>query len=544
MKNGMNTKRIILWFLSFMFAFSAGYAQTCYEIGLDDGKKEYAKGETYANSENYAQAIAAFGKAKNRFQSTKENCPNVSVAALDEWTGKCNAAIRRAEQAKADAARRAEQAKADAITLNLSTTDVSFDASGGTATVIVSSNTASWNASNNPAWCFTGKNGNRLTISCQQNTTTNERSGYLYVNAGNKQIKVNLRQGAEDTYATGLQYYEQKKYAEALQWFYKSAEQGNALAQHYLGWMYQNAYGVTKNYGEAVKWYRKSADQGHASAQNNLGYMYQYSYGVEQSYTEAIKWYRKSAEQRSASGQYNLGCMYEYGYGVAKDFGEAAKWYRKSADQGNENAQKALARVVQLTGNIDDDDDEDPYDTGEKYYAEKNYGEAVKWYRKSAEQGNPKGQHDLGWMYKNGYGVEQNYTEAVKWYRKSAEQGHASAQNGLGYMYQYGYGITRDYEEALKWYRKSAAQGYAPAQSNLGYMYYYGYGVTKDYGEALKWYRKSAEQGHASAQYNLGYMYEHGYGVAKDYDEAAKWYRKSADKGNENAKKALIRVTQ
>ena len=31
-------------------------------------------------------------------------------------------------------------------------------------------------------------------------------------------------------------------------------------------------------------------------------------------------------------------------------------------------------------------------------------------------------------MYKDGKGVQQDYAEAVKWYRKAAEQGKANAQ--------------------------------------------------------------------------------------------------------------------
>ncbi|MDR2750569.1 MAG: sel1 repeat family protein [Clostridiales bacterium] len=59
---------------------------------------------------------------------------------------------------------------------------------------------------------------------------------------------------------------------------------------------------------------------------------------------------------------------------------------------------------------------------------DQNHFEAVKWYRKSAEQGNASGQYLLGTMYDDGTGVEQNYFEAVKWYRLAADQGNASAQ--------------------------------------------------------------------------------------------------------------------
>lgn len=37
-------------------------------------------------------------------------------------------------------------------------------------------------------------------------------------------------------------------------------------------------------------------------------------------------------------------------------------------------------------------------------------------------------QNELGDCYYYGLGVEQNYEEAVKWYRKSAEQGNEYAK--------------------------------------------------------------------------------------------------------------------
>ena len=46
---------------------------------------------------------------------------------------------------------------------------------------------------------------------------------------------------------------------------------------------------------------------------------------------------------------------------------------------------------------------EEMYEKGDEYYNKKDYAEAVKWYCKSAEQGNSNAQTDLGWMYCNGY---------------------------------------------------------------------------------------------------------------------------------------------
>ena len=49
--------------------------------------------------------------------------------------------------------------------------------------------------------------------------------------------------------------------------------------------------------------------------------------------------------------------------------------------------------------------------------------------------------------------------EAVKWYRKAAEQGHELAQYNLAMCYGAGIGIEESYDEAIVWLRKAAAQG-------------------------------------------------------------------------------------
>ena len=136
----------------------------------------------------------------------------------------------------------------------------------------------------------------------------------------------------------------------------------------------------------------------------------------------------------------------------------------------------------------------------------------------------------------------KEYSEALKLYRKAADQGYASAQFNLGVMYDNGQGVAQDYSEAVKWYKKAAEQGNASAQCNLGVMYENGYGVTKSYAEAVKWYRKAAEQGDAKGQAYLAEMYENGKGVNQDKAEAIKLYKMAADQGNEYAQNALKRL--
>ncbi len=208
--------------------------------------------------------------------------------------------------------------------------------------------------------------------------------------------------------------------------------------------------------------------------------------------------------------------------GVRQDKSEAVKWYRKAAEQGHATAQYNLGCMYNLGEGVREDD-----------------SEAVKWYRKAAEQGNSWAQYILGNMYYDGEGVEKDKSEAVKWYRKAAEQGNAVAQNWLGFMYYNGDGVRQDKSEAVKWYRKAAEQGNASAQSRLGCMYNLGEGVREDQSEAVKWLRKAAEQGYGWAQDCLGHMYYNGYGVEKDFSEAVKWYRKAAEQGHAQAQTSL-----
>ena len=225
---------------------------------------------------------------------------------------------------------------------------------------------------------------------------------------------------------------------------------------------------------------------------------------------------------------------------------------------------------------------------GREFYYKGNYTEALRWYRKAADQGSSGGYFIMGLMYRSGKGVSKDETEAVKYFRKAAELGDAQAQNQMGFCYETGKGVTKNMTEAVKWYRKAALKGYPEAQYNLGWCYENGKGVAKNMAEANKWYkkaeakgcksggevmlhratldfgkiltkavdagdnykkgeeyyknknyteaikcfRKAAESDHASAQFYLGLCYEKGNSVTQSYTEALKWYRKAAEKGS------------
>lgn len=57
----------------------------------------------------------------------------------------------------------------------------------------------------------------------------------------------------------GIAAYNKSDYGLAIREFSPLAEQGNANAQNYLGWLYANDRGVAKNEATAVIWYTKAA---------------------------------------------------------------------------------------------------------------------------------------------------------------------------------------------------------------------------------------------------------------------------------------------
>jgi tetratricopeptide (TPR) repeat protein len=135
--------------------------------------------------------------------------------------------------------------------------------------------------------------------------------------------------------------------------------------------------------------------------------------------------------------------------------------------------------------------------------------------RRTPEKGDAQAQFETGEKYENGEGVPKDYGEALKWYRKAAGQNYATAQYRVGLCYDTGRGVAQDYAEAAKWYRKAAEQNLAQAQNNLGFCYDIGLGVAQDEVETVNWYRKAAEQNFARAQRWLGDCYANGSPCAK-----------------------------
>jgi TPR repeat protein/transglutaminase-like putative cysteine protease len=206
-----------------------------------------------------------------------------------------------------------------------------------------------------------------------------------------------------------------------------------------------------RNYGFALVSLKPLADKGHPKAEAYMGYMYEDGLGVPMDLREAARWYRLAAEQGDSYSQTRLGYLHEKGLGVARDDALAAQWYAKSAAAGDKMGQSWLGTMYRDGRGV-----------------ERNYKEAEKWLSRAAEQGSSWAQAEIGLLYTHGGdGLPQDYGKAIEYFRKSADEGNADALYDLGWVYEAGLGVPQDRQQAIEWYSKAAGRGQKQALNRL-----------------------------------------------------------------------------
>ncbi|MDD8027824.1 MAG: tetratricopeptide repeat protein, partial [Acidobacteriota bacterium] len=130
-----------------------------------------------------------------------------------------------------------------------------------------------------------------------------------------------------------------KDHAQAVAWYRKAAEQGDADAQFFLGIYYgERLHGLRsrdirayEDFKEALLWTRKAAEQGLAEAQDAMGLLCFLSGDSAQ----GVAWYRKAAEEGNKSAQLHLGELYAEGRKMDRDYVEAYKWLDLAASRAS-----------------------------------------------------------------------------------------------------------------------------------------------------------------------------------------------------------------
>lgn len=189
--------------------------------------------------------------------------------------------------------------------------------------------------------------------------------------------------------------------------------------------------------------------------------------------------------------QRELAERYYYGYqGCVKDPKRTIVWASLAAASGDLVAQFMLGRVVfgmykspfndvsasgYCYANGEGTEDGSP-----------NWAIAVDWYTRSASQGCGESTWHIGVIYcEGGHGIEQNFEQAVMWFRKGVDQGDPHAMYELGKRYLAGEGVDANSEAARGWFEMAAARGVIDAKLRLGAMLVGGIGGSVSMAEGI-----------------------------------------------------------
>lgn len=126
-----------------------------------------------------------------------------------------------------------------------------------------------------------------------------------------------------------------------------------------------------------------------------------------QNYDKAMKTLKPLAELGDSTPQYILGQMFAFGWGVKQDNEQAMYWFRRAgmwySGQGDKAAEAA-------------------YYVGKEKAEQKNYTEAVRWYRVAAEGGSRQAAVALGKAYEEGLLGLQRDREQARFWKEKAEK--------------------------------------------------------------------------------------------------------------------------
>lgn len=126
------------------------------------------------------------------------------------------------------------------------------------------------------------------------------------------------------------------------------AAQGDTAAQLSLAIKYRDGKGVEKNTAEAMHWGHLAADNGNADAMDFVGFMYFRGVGVAHN-ADIAAGYFKAAADKSAAAAWNLGQCYFAAQGVPQDIPKALESWKKAAAMGHGRA-AATAAMTYLSG--------------------------------------------------------------------------------------------------------------------------------------------------------------------------------------------------
>lgn len=137
--------------------------------------------------------------------------------------------------------------------------------------------------------------------------------------------------------------------------------------------------------------------------------------------------------------------------------------------------------------------------------------------------------------------LNREYEDAFRLYKQSADNGNPEAMHNVAVMLLQPLGCLQDVKLAIDYYVKASEAGYNPSTYNLGHMNYMGNlngKVNKPV--AAGFFKIAADKGHPESAHYLGLMYKDGDGVPQDSVKAIEYMRIAATKADIPISKAVL----
>jgi len=347
----------------------------------------------------------------------------------------------------------------------------------------------------------------------------------------------------------------------ALAWYERSAKNGYQWAQLALFDIYRNGADLSlPDLEKSLYWGRKAGEQGNLAAQVSLGRIFFEGEIAERNPLEAAFWLHLASDLDDEA-KYLLATLYFSGHGVEKNIARSAELFRSLAKKGDADAMVQLAIVLsemfrpphdeihswlikaselghlharEMLEEIEASDAQEKA-VQEEFKAVDGPARTASQWRALAEAGDADAQFSLAQMLEDGRDIQGDFEEAVRWYKRAANQGHVGALWHLSVCYQSGLGVEPNEVKALELLQEAANGGNSDAQLQLGWQFFFGIFVSENKQKAFQYFRKASEQWNLNALVWQGHCYQHGAGVVSDKRKACDLYRKAADLGVVNA---------
>ena len=351
------------------------------------------------------------------------------------------------------------------------------------------------------------------------------------------------------------------RYDEAVHWFTKAADLGNAYAKRALMQIEKEQQDLIDqgdnfrkqgNLEEAIQCYQSAVDKASSKAKADLSQVLLEqgnAYRDKGNMQEAMKWYQLAEKNGNVQAKETMSdalLMFGNKCRDKGDMQEAMKWYQLADENGNVHAKVTMSNSLLIFGN--------------NCRNKGNMQEAMKWYQLADNVGNIHARESMqqvlseqGRKCRN----EGEFQKAIEFYQKALQLGAPYAQNEMIEVQGIHNDLVRggelrkqgNLDEALEAYQKAVNKGYVKGKDLISSIMLEkkGNGAynSGDIESAMKYYQMAIDSGDDTARETItAIMCEEGRGCYECgfVEDSIKWLVLAAKNGNDSIKKKTIDI--